>query len=526
MKSALAALVLLACCTACRGTDAPSPKPPRVFGVALPEPPTYDPSLAAEESGTTIARSLFEGLLSLPPGDGPLRPGVAESHEVSPDGRTWTFRLRSEARWSDGRPVVAADFVNAFRRVVDPATASRCAPQFVFLAGAEAIRKGLAAPSTLGVSAPDDRTLVIRLDSPAPFFGQVLTYPAFSPVRRDVIEQAGATWTRPGTLVSNGPFRLAEYTPGVRAVLERNPYWWGASTVALDRVEYRFVDSEQLAYDWFRTGKVHWLKSTLSRDRIPALRRDRPAEFHADPVLCTYYVALRTDRAPFDDVRLRRAVNLAIDKERLVREVLMGGQAQAGNLVPPAMTRATKYVPAPGEGFDPKKARSLLAEVVRDRGSAPEFTYHYNAVEGHRLIAEFVQAQLKENLGLTVKVEASEWKALLDRVHRGDFEAARASWCADYVDAGNFLDILQSGGPNNYPGFADSRYDALLAQARATPDWEGHNAALRRAEEILVAQAPIVPLYFYTRIYLLSGNVTGFEPNVLDVHPLQYLDVR
>lgn len=519
------ALVAWTGCSRCGPAETANRPAPKVFGVAIWEPESIDPGLAAEEAGVTISRALFEGLLARPAGNGPMRPGVAESWESTPDGLRWTFRLRADARWSDGRPVVAGDFAYAWLRVLDPATGSRSASQLYFMDGAQAVQKG-AAGARLGVETPDDRTLIVRLHAPVPYFESVVTYPAWFPVRRDVVEAHGARWTRPENIVTNGPFRLDSFQAGVEALLSRSPTWWNAGSVRLDGAAFRFVANERTAYEWFRSGRVHWLKSTLARDLIPEMRRTRPPEFHTDPVLCTYYAAMRVTAPPLDDVRLRHALDLAVDKERLVREVLMGGQAAATGIVPPAILAATGYRPPVGKRFDAAAARALLAEHVRERGPVPPLTYLYNTGEAHRLIAEFLQAEWKTNLGLEVAVRSTEWKSLLARVRTGDYHLARASWCADYVDPGNFLEVFETGNPNNYPGFSSPVLDRAVARARGAVSWNGRLPAYAEAEQVLIEGAPIVPLYFYTRIYLLDPGVTGFEPNMLDVHPLDLLDFR
>ena len=510
--------IVVVACSRCGSEPVQRPK---VFGVALWEPETIDPGLAAEEAGVTIARALFEGLLAPPVGNGRPRPGVAESWESSADGLTWTFRLRPDARWSDGRPVVSEDFAYAWRRVLDPDTASRSAPQLFFIKGAREMlgrTKGVA----LGIETPDERTLVVHLVAPVPYFESVVTYPAYFPVRRDVVDRHGAHWTRPENIVVNGPFRLDAFKAGVEAVLSRNDQWWNAKSVHLDGVVFKFVTNERVAYEWFKAGQVHWLKSTLSRDLIPEMRRSRPPEFHADPVLCTYYVAFRVTAAPLDDPRLRQALALAVDKERLVREVLMGGQVAAYGLVPPAIEAGTGYRPLQAGRLDVAAARALLADHVRERGQPRKLTYLYNLGEAHKLIAEFLQAEWKQNLGIDLDVQALEWKALLARVRSGDFDMARASWCADYVDPGNFLEVLETRNANNYLGFSSPVLDELIARARSGA---GDRFDLfHKAEEVLAGEMPVLPLYFYTRIYLLDPSVSGFEPNLLDVHPLDLID--
>lgn len=514
--------ILAACCRSGGEPDVgPAVRPARLFSVAVWEPETIDPGLAGEESGITIASALFEGLVRRPVGEGPARPGVASSWESSADGRTWIFHLRPDARWSDGQPVTARDFDFAWRRVLDPASGARLVAQLYVFDGGEAVHAGRVDPGKLGLRVVDDATLEVRLGVPAVDFPGRLAHPVFAPVRRDVLERHGVQWTRPGTLVGNGPFRLDEFRPGGKAVLSRNPAWRGAASVALDGVTFHFLSGERLAYEWFAAGKVDWLKGTLSRDRIPEMRRTRPAEFHSDPVLCTGYVSLRTDQPPLDDARVRRALDMAVDKERLVREVLMGGQPPASAFVPPAITAPTGYLPPVGAAFDPPRARALLDEARRAHGPFPPLSYLYNSGEANKVIAEFLQGQWKENLGLDVTLEATEWKSLLARVRQGDYRMARASWCADVVDPLNFLEVLRTGAASNYPGFSDPEFDRRIEAARAEGNPAARNILLREAETSMLGAAPLIPLYHFTRIYLLNPRVRGFLPNLLDVHPLE-----
>jgi oligopeptide transport system substrate-binding protein len=522
-------MVLVTGCLACSRSESASPSGEaarKVFGIAIWEPETIDPSRVAEESGITIASALFEGLLRWPVGNGPMRSGVAERWESTPGGLEWVFHIRPDARWSDGRHVTSGDFLYAWKRALEPETGARLASHLFVIEGAEAFHRGSIAFEDVGVSAPDDRTLKLRLRLPVPWFANLLATPPFFPLRRDVIDTHGTRWTRPGNLVGNGPFVLGEFRPGDRAVLERNPNWWNASKVALDGVVFHFLASQNLAYEWFRAGKIQWLKSSLSRDHIPLLRRTMPPEFRVDPMLCTGYVTLRVERPPLDDIRLRKALALSVDRERLVREVLMGGQAVARSFVPPSIRDETGYSPPVGVDFDPGRARELLKEFRRDKGDPPVLSYVFNTGEANRIIAEFLQGQWREHLGLEVRVEATEWKTLLARVRSGDYMMARASWCADVVDPGNFLDIMGGSSPNNYPGFSDPGYDELLARAAATPESDSRAAILNQAEARMLESMPVVPLYHFTRIYLLDPKVTGFKPHLLDFHPLEDLDIR
>lgn len=513
-------VAFFACCACTKDSTPSKANPDRTFRVAMWDPETLDPSLAADESSVTIARALFEGLLRPPVGDGAPRFGVARDHEISADGLVHTFRLRPDARWSDGRPVTAQDFVYAWTRVLDPETGSRSAPLADVIEGAQAFRRGQASSEDLGVRALDAATLEVRLSAPAPWFPHLLTYPAFAPVRQDVVKGGGKDWTRPGRIVGNGAFVLVEHDPKVRVVLEKNPHYWNAESVSLERVEFYFLESERTAWDWYRLGRVDWLKGTLTRDLIPEARR-LGGEFHADPVLCTYFTAVRITRPPLDDERLRRAMDLAVDKERLVREVLMGEQTPARSLVPPVIQGPTGYVPPSIGEFDPASARTLLARIESERGPIPPLTWLYNQGEVHRMIGEFLQAQWRQHLGIEVRLQALEWKMLLDRLRRGDFELARASWCADVVDPANFIEVFESKGPSNYSGFADAELDRLIAEARKEQVNTSRLTLLREAETRLLAARPILPLYHYTRLYLLNPRVRGFQPNLLDVHPLE-----
>lgn len=507
-------------CRACPG-DHGRAQGGKVFRIAMWEPETLDPSLAAEEASVTITRALFEGLLRPPLGNGPPRPAVAERYEVSEDGRRYVFHLRPNARWSDGKAVVAGDFLYSWRRALDPSTGSRNAFLFYVIEGAQDFHEGRVGPEGLSVQAPDDSTLIVRLRTPAPYFPYLLTYPAFAPLRRDVVEAYGPSWALPGRLVGNGAFVLEDYKAKVGITVRKNPYYWNAQEVGIEGVDFAFFDVGRGAYDWFVLGRVDWLKGTLSRDEIIKARVEVPQALHTDDVLCTYYVVLNVRSGALQDERLRKALDLAIDKERLVTEVLMGGQSPARSFVPTAIQAVTGYRPPLTENFDPALARSLLAQVEAERGPPKGLVWLYNNSDVHRLIGEFLQAQWRRNLGLDVALEAVEWKVLLERVQRGDYVMARASWCADYPDEGNFIEVFHSHNPSNYAGFSDPEVDSLVERARNEKDKEIRSKTYQSAERRILEARPIIPLYHYTRVYLLNPKVRGFEPNILDVHPLE-----
>ena len=485
-----------------------------------------DPAKIAETAGHHLMMNVFEGLYVYNRGDGPPVPSMAVAHEVSADGKTWTVHLRPSVTWSDGHPLTAHDFEWSWRRVLDPKTASRSAQLLWFISGAQAFNEGAQTdPETVGVHALDDRTLQIVLKNPTPFFLDLLCEMPFVPTPRHVVEQWGDAWSEPAHLVSNGPFRLVKHEDRVVSELEKSPTYWDHDHVWLDKITVLHTESDQTAYDWYEVGKTQWQGDTsLPVDRAPGLRASGRPDFHSDPKMCSYYFSVRVDRPPMDDARVRQAVNLAIDKERLALHVLRGGQPVATNAVPDLFRTSHRYTPFQGPGFDPFRARALLAEAGHPmgRGLAP-ITLYFNTGEGHRLIAEFVQRNLQENLGVHVVLANMEWGTLLKTLLAGDFAIARSSWCADYPDPLTFLDVFHSQSLANYSGYKSPAFDALLAAIQAEPDMPKRNQLVARAEAMLDADMPLIPLYHYTWSYLIRPWVLGYERHPQDLHPLKYI---
>lgn len=490
----------------------------------IPEstPAHLDPAKVHETSGSTIAAELFEGLLVPGVGDPEPKPGLAARHEVSADGLTWTFHLRPGLQWSDGAPLTAGDFVASWRRVLDPATASQGAQLLWVIDGARAYNDGSAPDAAkLGLHAPDDRTLVVRLAHPAPYFGHLVAEVPYAPTPPHVIDRHGDRWIRPEHAVSSGPFLLAEQRVRNRIVLEPNPRYHGADAVWLRRVTFLHYESETLAWQWYETGKVQ-VASQIPNELLDGLLGAGRDDLVIDPgYLCTYYYVMNASRPPFDDARVRRAFNRAIDKERLVRHVLGPGRRVATSVVHPGFA-ALGYPPTPGDGFDPEAARRLLAEAGFPGGAGfPEVTLQYNTFEGHRLIAEFVQRSVKEHLGVDLQIANMEWKSLLARLHGHDFQIARSSWCADYPDPLTFLDVFIPSSESNYGNYDAPEYTALVERIRAEPDPSRRRALIAAAEAVLNRDQPFLPIYFYARIYAVKPWVTGYRPHLMDRHPLR-----
>lgn len=490
------------------------------------DPQTLDPAKIHDMSAWWIAVNVFEGLLVPAPGDGPPRLGVAGEPPTSSDDRlTWTFRLRPDARWSDGRPVVAGDFVYAWRRAVDPATHSPNAEDFRVIAGADAILEGKQTdPATLGVEAPDDHTLIVKLVNPVPYFLAQTATPPFFPVRKDVVEAHGDRWTLPEHIVGNGAFVLSEWRPRDRIVLERSERYWDRANVALPRATMLHSETEDISMRWYDSGRIHWL-NTIAPDKVVRMLSEAREDLHSGPMLCHVGIVFRLDRPPFDDQRVRRAFAMSIDRDRLVKHVLRRGDTAAATYVPVLFEKLTGYRGPDGVRYDPEAARALLAEAGHPQGAGlPTMVYIYNTYDTNRAIAEFLQRSLKENLGVQIELENLEWKSFLARLGEGDFQMARGSWCG-LPDPSLWLEAFRSKAGSNYGGFASAEYDAVLDRIAAEPETAPRHALIAEGERILDEAQILAPLYFPVRYYLLKPFVHGLEAQTMDVHLLKYVSL-
>jgi ABC-type oligopeptide transport system substrate-binding subunit len=503
------------------------PLPPdRIFRWVEVNPEFIDPNLVSESSGTSIVLNLFETLYVAAPDNSPPRPGAALRHDVSPDGLTWTFHLRPNMRWSDGTPVTAHDFVYGWRRGLDPTTGSKNAQLLWFIRGAADYNQGRTSdPNSVAIHAPDDLTLVVGLVGPTPFLDTLVTYTAFAPIPRHAVEKHGVAWTRPANIVTNGAFLLAEWHERDRFVLKKNPDFWDAANIALDGSIIFHSEEERRNENLYAAGQIH-VARPLSQDSVRQWIRDGRADLRIDLNMCIYYYSLRMDRPPFSDARVRRAFNLALDKERLTRHILGAFQQVATTVVPAMVEPFSRYRPSPGPDFDPDRGAVLLATAGHPRGVAlPPLEISYNTSEGHKRIAEFAARQWSETLGVPMTSANMEWKSLLKKQSAGDFQITRTAWCADYPDAMTFLEVFQSGSENNYAAYRNPAYDALLERARREPDPAERNALLCAAERGLVDDMPVVPMYQYTRATLIRPEVRGYLPQYQDLHLLRWLAI-
>lgn len=511
-------------CTGHPTCDEPSPKD-GMLGVDIHEPEFLDPALVSETEGFLIDNAIFEGLVSRPPRSGmPFVPGVAASWESSADGTVYTFHLRDTARWSNGRPVVAGDFVYAWRRKLDPATASTAVEPLFVIKNAKAFNDGTLKDGTqLGVEAVDDRTLRVTLEAPSRFFIGAITTGHFLPVPREAIEAHGKAWTRPGNIVVNGPFTMTEWRPRERIVLLKRDAYWNADAVRLPGVILYAGESQATNLTRYDTGTIQWARDAVGSGLVQDFIRSGRPDLVIDPYLCYYAYFARVDRPPLDDARVRRALDMAIDKEGLVKKVLGGLQVPADGPMLPHFEVTSGYPKPHTAGFDPAGARKLLADAGYPGGKGfPKLQLVYNTSESHKAIAEYTARNIEENLGIHVELSNVEWQSLLKKLRTGDFELARFGWCGD-EDPQSLLSVLLSYHPENSMGYKNAEFDELVTTAKRTLDAAEQMRLYAEAEKLVQRDMPMIPMYYYTRVFLKKPVLQGIEPELTNSHLFQYM---
>ena len=488
----------------------------------MAEPESLDPGLVTGVPEHRIISNLFEGLATNDPKDLSPRPGMAKSWTISKDGLTYTFSLR-DAAWTDGKKVTAHDFVYAWERVLNPKTGAKYAQQLFYVKNGEDYNKGKITDfGQVGVKAVDDRTLQVTLHAPTPYFLFLTTFYTLYPVPRWTIETHGQDWVKPGKIVSNGPFRLASWVPQREVVLEKNPAHWDAATTKLQKVIFIPTDDVNTAYKQFLAGDSDWV-TTVPLPQIETARQ-RP-EFYVTPYLGTYYLRFNVTKPPTNDVRVRKALSMAVDREAITKFVTKAGEIATSSFVPVNMPG---YEGIRGLPSDLAAAKKLLVEAGYPDGKGfPKSEILYNTSDQHRAIAQAVQQMWKENLGIQVDLVNVEWKVYLNQQATLNYQISRAGWIGDYVDPNTFLDMWMTGGGNNQTGWSNKRYDELIARAGRTQDPKERMKLFNEAEQLLVVdEVPIMPLYTYVNKGMLSKKVKGWSPNILDQHPLKFISVE
>lgn len=485
------------------------------------EPQGIDPHITTGVPESRIQQALFEGLVSKDPATLEPVPGVAERWEVSEDGLTYRFHLRADARWSDGTPITAEDYRWSWWRALQPALGNEYAYMLFPLHNAEAYLGGKIDDfSQVGVKVIDDRTLEVRLGAPTPYFLQLLDHHSFYAVPRHVLERHGSPtdrftgWTRPGNFVGNGPFVLTEWKLNRYVRVERNPEYWDADAVRLNAVVFYPTENTTTEERMFRSGQLHRTNETPI-DKIPQYLARQTGELHMDTYLGTYYYQLNITRPGLDDVRVRRALAMAIDRRTLIDTVMRGVNIPAWTMTPPG---TLGYEPPKLFEFNPEEARRLLAEAgYPDGRGMPTLEILYNTHEQHRKIAVAIQQMWKQHLNIDVRMLNQEWKVYLDSRHSMNYSIARAGWIGDYVDPTSFLDLWITDGGNNNTGWSNAEYDELiLRRIPSMKTTEERLAGFHRAETILMQEMPAIPIYTYVTKHLLKPSVKGMPHNIMD----------
>lgn len=511
--------VLLAVCTGAAQAD-------RLNRGTASEPNTLDPQSAVGNSAATILYDLFMGLTTFDAA-GKTMLGVAATWAVSDDGTSYTFALRDDARWSDGRPMTARDFVYSGRRLVDPATGARFAAFFYPVKGARDIIRGRADPEQLGVYADDDRHVRYELVAPAAYFPQLLATNAAAPVPRHVIEEFGRQWTRPGRMVSNGAYQLAEWIPQSYVRLDKNPEFFDAENVAIDSVYYYPTQNLATSLNRFRAGELDVILN-FPPNEMEWLQENMADELHVTPSLALYYFLINHRKPPFDDARVRKALSLSIDRVGLIEKLVNTGVTPAHRLSPDALSAYKGPQPEWAQqpmGQRLAEARRLLAEAGFTRDSPLSFTLKVDTLEESRKIAVALSAMWR-GIGVQATVENSDLSTLNKMARTGDYEVMRYAWFAPYDDPETFLSLLETGNPNNLTGYSRTEYDALLREARRTLDGAARSRLLNRAEGMALEDFPVIPLYFYAGRRLVSTRVGLWVDNPRAANPTRFLTLR
>jgi oligopeptide transport system substrate-binding protein len=524
---ASAAIVLQGCGEG-GDTAAPESATPVLNRALSTEPESLDPQKSRSVQAGDVLRDIGEGLTTYDAA-GELAPGTAESWEVSGDGLTYTFRLREDARWSNGDPVTAADFVFGLQRLVDPATAAFYAAELGNVVNAAAIVAGDREPAELGVSAVDDRTLVISLARPTPYLLSLLTHPSTFPVHRGSVEQHGDGFARPGNLLSNGAYRLADWEPGAIVELQRNTFYWNDAETSIDAVRYHVVTQELAEYNRYRADELH-ITSTVPPENFDQIRAEFGDELRIAPTLGIYYYGFNLAKPPFKDKpELRQALSMAVDRKVLVEAVMGRGEAPAYSWVPPGVENYDP-VQLPYAGLSQQERNGLAQSLYRKAGYGEDnplrFELRYNTSDTHQKIALALQAMWRKVLGAEARTVNVEFQVLLDQMREREItQVFRSSWFGDYNDANSFLAIMHSDSAANTPGYSNPEFDALLQSAGEQLDPDRRRLYLEEAERVLLADHAVIPLYFYVSKHLVKPEVRGWQDNTLNYHYSQHLSL-
>ena len=492
------------------------------------DPETMDPTLNNSSGAGTMILNAFEGIMVLDENDQPTE-GAAESYEVSDDGLVYTFKLRQDGKWSDGEPVVADNFKYSWLRALDKATAAEYAYQLFYIKNAEKFYNGEVSADEVGIKVIDDYTLEVTLEAPTSYFLQLCAFTTYVPLREDIVSSNPEGWaTNPETYVSNGPFKLVQWDMKDQLVFEKNENYWDKDSVKLDTLTFKLVTDDTTAYSELKAGNFDMVNSVPTNEIQPGIAEGL---VHVSPKLANYYFAINVGKQDTlnSDVKevlsnklVRQALNLAIDRQEIIDNVGKAEQIPAYSFVPQGTKDENGTEFASKEYYDPldmegniAKAKELLKEAGYENGEGiPTIEVMYNSEGAHKEIAQIIQ-QNWEKIGVNVELTNQEWAVFLNTRQQGDYEIARHGWTGDYIDPMTFLDLWVTGGGNNDTGFSNARYDELIAAAKVEKDSAKRFEMLREAEDILMDEMPILPIYYYTTVTAMNEKVKGVQISTL-----------
>ena len=504
--------------TTAESTEAGSTTGEKILKVQVgPDPETVDPALNSAVDGGNMILHAFEGLLTLDE-NGQLKEGQAESWETSEDGLTWTFHLRDGLKWSDGTDLTAEDFVYSWQRVCDPNVAAPYAE--TVLGMVKGYDEAVAGDITkLDVQAPDEKTVVVNLAHPCSYFGDLAAFATLNPVQKATVEANGDAWaTSADTYISNGPFMMTEWVPGSHITFSKNPNYWNAEAIKLDKLEFELIEDSNAAYSAYTSGEVDMIKD-VPTEEIPSLQGNE--EFHVDPIIGTYYVSLNLQKEYFQDARVRKALSLAIDRNYVANTLMQGTYSPASAIVGPGWldtdgssfaenaNGGTPYIDNDNFDANLEEAKKLLEEAGYPNGEGfPQIEYTTNDAGYHKVVAEYLQ-QAWAAIGIDLKVNIVEWASFTPMRRNGEFDVARNGWVGDYTDPSNILELFCTTNGNNDGKYTTADFDAAIEDSRVTTDATTRSADLHKAEDLLMEDAGCIPIAYYNDFWLQSSKITG-----------------
>jgi len=495
------------------------------------EPRTLDPQQAQGVTEHHIIMAMIEGLVAPSIDDqSKVVPGMADRWEHNDDYSVWTFHIGENRQWSNGDPVTAQDFVFSYKRMLTASFGAQYSENLFILKGAEDYYRGKITDfEQVGVKALDDHTLRIELVGPTPYLLSLVQHDSWLPVNPKAILSFGkidtrdSKWTSAENFVGNGPFKMKSWRPNDVIEVVRNPLYWDAENVKLNGINFYSIENLNTMERAFQAGQLH-KTDQVPLDKVPYYRRTHPELIRIDPYEGTYFYRINVARKPLNDPKVRLALNLAVDREAIVKNILREDQKPATGYTPPGMG---DYKPLNKIAYDPARARQLLAEAGYPNGKGfPKFTIHFNTLESHRAIAEAIQQMWKEELNIDVGLENQEWKVYLDTQNNKNYDLSRSAWIGDFMDPVTFLSMWTTGNGNNNTNWGNPKFDALIEQAARTGDPNARLEILHQAEDLFLSEAPVVLVYWYTNAYLLQPSVQNWNPLVLGNHNYKYIDLK